>query len=61
MGRSGKLNSKNTTNKKKETREEAKKKIKDLLIISSMIHFLADEDAIYNNDDYEDWSDEIFE
>ena len=60
MGRSGRLNSKNTTNKTKETKEESKKKIKDLFMVLSMVHALAGEDALYNDDNYEDWEDEIF-
>ena len=60
MERSGKLNSKSTTNDIKETKEEPKKKIKDLFIVLSMVHALTGEDAFYNNDNYEDWEDEIF-
>ena len=64
MGRNGRLNSKNTTSK-----EDKKKKIKDLFIVKDMVHALAGldamrlalgEDALYNDDDYEDWEDEIF-
>ena len=54
------MNSKNTTNKTEETKEESKKKIKDLFMVLSMVHALAGEDALYNNDDYEDLEDEIF-
>lgn len=59
------MNSKSTTSK-----EDKKKKIKDLLIAKDMVHALAGldamrlalgDDALYNDDDYEDWSDENFE
>lgn len=64
MERSGNLNSKNTTNK-----EDSKKRLKTLLTTTAMIYALTGEDAmrlafgedaLYNNDNYEDWEDEIF-
>lgn len=46
-----------------------KKKLKEILAVSAMVHALTGEDAMrlalgedafYNDDNYEDWEDEIF-
>lgn len=38
-----------------------KKRLKDILAVSAMIHMIAGEDAVYNKDNYDEWEDEIYD
>ena len=37
-----------------------KKKLKEILAVSAMVHMIAGEDAFYNKDNYDEWEDEIY-
>lgn len=37
-----------------------KKKLRDLLAVRAMLHAMAGEDALYNDDNYDDFEDEIY-